>query len=82
MFMIGMFSFLFFRFHYIMLLLSIEIMMLSIYFYFSYMTYFGLGSLGVLMFFLIMMVCGAGFGICLLVFYVRKGGVENFSSIF
>jgi hypothetical protein len=46
---------------------------------FSFSFYYGVGGLLLFLVFLILIVCGAAFGIALLINYVRLTGVEIFS---
>uniref|UniRef100_A0AAU6QEE7 NADH dehydrogenase subunit 4L n=1 Tax=Arrenurus rostratus TaxID=3136836 RepID=A0AAU6QEE7_9ACAR len=78
-FFVGLMSFLFFRFHYLLLLLSVEIMMLSLFFGLSSFSLLGLGGVELVILYLVLMVCGAGFGICLMIYFARMGGNEMFS---
>ena len=78
-FIIGLISFIFFHYHYLFLLLSIELMMLALYFMYTFSFYFSLGGLSIFLVYLVLMVCGAVFGISLLINYVRLTGIEMFS---
>lgn len=78
----GFFSFVFFHYHYLFLLIRFEMIMLSIYFMFSFSLFFGLGGFSFFLLFLIVMVCGAAFGIVLLVRFVRSRGNEIYTFFF
>lgn len=54
-------------------------MMLSLLFSFSNFVLLGTGGVELILIYLLLMVCGAGFGICLMVFYARVDGNEMFS---